>query len=465
MVEAASKYVDLIVEGASVLSMDQLGRFWPRGSIAIKDGKIIDVGTAEDIRGRFTTGENIDGTGMAVVPGFVSCHGHAAQCLLRGVAEEFPLDTWLKSTVWPLMSHAGPEETYAGARLACLEMIMSGITTFADMWRDLPATVDAVSQSGLRARLAFNMRDFDDLNALEKEWSQGAEALSLCPSSRIRYGLAPHSLYACSETLLRRVADAANKDGCHVQIHLAETQDEMLHCQQVHGMGLVDRLEKVGLLGPNLLVAHGLWLDQADCRRLAAHRVSLSLNVSSNLKLASGVPHYARFKLAGLNVGLGTDSAACNNVLDPFREMRLTAIVQRSLAQEPVPFAAYEALGLATRKGAQALGMADEIGSIEVGKCADLVMIDLHKPHIQPSNGIDRDALAELLVFAATGRDVHTVIVGGDVVMRDRKVRTLVPSDVIEDARAAVERLMARAEKGLHLVQNSALGCVRCTTR
>jgi 5-methylthioadenosine/S-adenosylhomocysteine deaminase len=437
---------DLLIEGGPLLTADREERYWPAGSVAISGAEILDVGPRDEVRRRVAPRQVLDAGRMAILPGFVSCHGHAGMTLLRGLAEDYPLEAWLRSTVWPIMRHAGPEETFAGAQLACLEMLRSGITTFADMWRDLDATADAVAKSGLRARLAFNMRDFGDSAALEAEWAQGLDALDRTPSSgRISYGLAPHSLYACSNELLRRAGEELRSRSCHLQIHLAETRAEVEDCRARHGAGPVERLAAFGLLGPGTLIAHGVWLDEADCRVLAAGGASIAHNVTSNLKLASGVAPLSRFRSAGLNFGLGTDSAASNNVLDPFREMRLAVLMQRAVAEDPSVMSAYDAIKAATIDGARALGLDALTGSLEPGKRADLVLIDLDKPHLQPLSRTDCDATSELVVFAATADDVDTVIVDGQIVMKSREVLTLAPGEVLRVARDAASRLLRAA--------------------
>jgi len=437
---------DLLIHGGPLLTMDGERRYWPCGSVALRDGEIIAVGPSSAIGEDYAADEVVEAPGMAIVPGFVSCHGHAGMSLLRGMAELYPLDRWLRTTVWPLMRHADQDDTYAGAQLACLEMLQSGITTFADMWRDLSATVEAVAGSGLRARLAFNMRDFDDPAELESEWEQGFAALDMDRrTSRIGFGLAPHSLYACSDPLLRRVSAAVADSRCHLQIHLAETAQEVRQCHERHGRGPVERLEELGLIGPDLLVAHGVWLNERDCARLAAGKASVAHNISSNVKLASGIAPLGRFRKSGLNFGLGTDSAASNNVLDPFREMRMAVLMQRDGDGQS---SAYDMLEAATRNGAAALGLAAEVGSIEAGKRADIVLVDLDKPHLQPRVMDDLDTLANLLVFAASARDVDTVIVDGRVVMRSRQVLTMNAGAVHRAALAALERLMSRASSG-----------------
>jgi 5-methylthioadenosine/S-adenosylhomocysteine deaminase len=216
-------------------------------------------------------------------------------------------------------------------------------------------------------------------------------------------------------------------------------------CRARHGAGPVERLEHFGLLSENVIVAHGVWLDDDECRRLAQAGVSLSHNVSSNLKLASGVAPLTRFRTAGLNVGLGTDSAASNNVLDPFREMRLATLMQRAVARDPGVWSAYDALEAATVRGAAALGFCAEAGSLEIGKRADIVLVDLDKPHLGPRVRDDRDALAALLVFAAAGSDVDTVIVDGRVLLQGGAPLVVDPRQAIEAARAAARRLLERA--------------------
>lgn len=378
----------------------------------------------------------------------MNCHGHTGLVLLRGLAEEFPLQPWLANTVWPVMRYAGPEETYVAARLACLEMIRSGITTFTDMWRDLPAVAKAVEESGLRARLAFNMRDFSDPALLEPEWSAGFEAIK--PPARaplVSYGLAPHSLYACSNEILRRCAETVEKIGCHLQIHIAETQLEVSESLQKNRRTPVERLDELGLLGPHTLMAHGVWMNETDCARAAKAGATVSHNITSNMKLASGIASLARFRSAGLNLALGTDSAASNNVLDPFREMRFALLAQRASTREASVLTARVVLEVATRNGARALGLADEIGSLEPGKRADIILIDLDKPHFAPARLNDADAVAASIVFCAGASDVDTVIVEGRAIMRNRDCLTLEAQIVRESVRAASERLLSRANR------------------
>jgi 5-methylthioadenosine/S-adenosylhomocysteine deaminase len=447
---SAPEQVDLLIAGGPLLTMDAAQSYWPAGAIAVRKDLIVDVGSDDAVRGRVAAARVIDARDKAILPGFVSCHGHAGMSLLRGLAEDYPLDRWLRATVWPLMQHAGAEEVYAGVCLACLEMVRSGITTFADMWRELDATVAAVQESGLRARLSFNMRDFNDPSALEPEWEEGVAALTKpAAAGPIRFGLSPHSLYACSDQLLRRAGDVLARTGCHLQIHLAETSEEVAQLHARTGARPVERLEHFGLLSPNVLIAHGVWLDEDECRRIAQAGASVAHNVSSNMKLASGIAPLTRFTATGLNVGLGTDSSASNNVLDPFREMRLATLMQRAVARDPRAWSAYAALEAATRHGATALGFGDETGSLERGKCADIVIVDLDKPHLGPRVRMDRELLANLLVFAATADDVDTVIVDGRTVVEGRVPLTFDPLRVIEAARAALRRLLARHERAV----------------
>jgi 5-methylthioadenosine/S-adenosylhomocysteine deaminase len=244
--------------------------------------------------------------------------------------------------------------------------------------------------------------------------------------------LSPHSLYACSDQLLRRAGDALQRTSCHLQIHLAETRQEVEECRARHGAGVVERLEHFGLLSGDVLIAHGVWLDHHECDRLARAGASVSHNVSSNMKLASGVAPLTRFNAAGLNVGLGTDSAASNNVLDPFREMRLATLMQRAVAHDPGAWSAYAALEAATLRGAKALGFGSEVGSLEPGK-------------LGPRVRTDREALASLLVFAATADDVDSVIVDGQFLLEARIPVRAEPTTVLANARDATRRLLLRA--------------------
>lgn len=437
---------DLLVAGGPLLAMDSAGSFFSDGAVAISDGSIIAVGHRKAVAAAVAADEVIDARGKAILPGFVNSHSHAGMVLLRGLAESYPLQRWLTGCVWPVMKFAGPEETYAGARLACLEMIRSGITTFTDMWRDLSATAEAVEESGLRARLSFNMRDFSDPALLDSEWECGFKALgNTQPTSLITYGLSPHSLYACSTDLLRRCAKAVASVGCHLQIHLAETKTEVEECLSTYGCTPVERLEDLGLLGPRSLLAHGVWFSEADCIRAAKAGAVVAHNITSNLKLASGLLPLLRFQSAALRVALGTDSAASNNVLDMFREMKYAALLQRAFHRDATLWPVRSVLEAATRNGAVALGLADQIGSLEIGKRADLILISLDRPHLAIGRPRNAEELARKIVFSATAADVDTSIVEGRILMLHRQVISLDVKSVCEKAGIASQRLLDRA--------------------
>ncbi|HWF40358.1 MAG TPA: amidohydrolase [Candidatus Acidoferrales bacterium] len=439
--------VDLLVAGGPLLTMDSAGSFFSDGAVAISHGSIVAVGHREAVAAAVAADEMIDARGKAILPGFVNSHSHAGMVLLRGLAETYPLQRWLTGCVWPVMKFAGPEETYAGVRLACLEMIRAGITTFTDMWRDLPATAQAVEESGLRARLAFNMRDFPDPALLDSEWECGFAALSTFhPTPLISYGLSPHSLYACSTDLLQRCAETVTDLRCHLQIHLAETEIEVNECQSAYGCTPVERLDEIGLLGPRSLLAHGIWFSETDCIRAAKAGAVVAHNITSNLKLASGLLPLLRFQSAGLTVALGTDSAASNNVLDIFREMKHAALLQRAFHHDATLWPALSVLEAATRNGASALGLADQIGSLETGKRADLILINLDRPHLAIGRPRNAEELAGKVVFSATAADVDTTIVEGRVLMLHREVISLETKSVCEKARIASRRLLDRAQ-------------------
>jgi 5-methylthioadenosine/S-adenosylhomocysteine deaminase len=292
------------------------------------------------------------------------------------------------------------------------------------------------------------MRDFSDPAQLESEWGAGIDAIKTpVRTPLISHGLAPHSLYACSDEILQRCAETVEKIGCHLQIHIAETLLEVSESLQKHKRTPVERLDELGLLGPHTLMAHGVWMNETDCARAAKAGATVSHNVTSNMKLASGIAPLVRFRSAGLSVALGTDSAASNNVLDPFREMKFALLAQRASTGDAAAFTPRMALEAATRSGAHALGMADEIGSLEPGKRADIILIDLDKPHFAPTRLNDADALATAIVFCAGASDVDTVIVGGRMIMRNRGVFTLEAHVVLESARTASQRMLSRANR------------------
>jgi 5-methylthioadenosine/S-adenosylhomocysteine deaminase len=357
----------------------------------------------------------IDGRFYAALPGFVNTHTHAAMTLLRSYADDMELGPWLSERIWPAEAKITPEDVYWGTKLACLEMIRSGTTAFNDMYFHMDQAAKAVEEMGLRAVLAEGFIDLGDAKAGEAEIEKTrrvTERIAATGSDRVRPAWGPHAIYTVSEGSLRALRALADETGWPIHMHLSETRREVEECVAKHGKRPVHYLGEMGLLGDDVLFAHGVWLERDEIRRLAEAGCTISHNPISNMKLAVGrVMPFANLRAAGVAVALGTDGCASNNNLDMFATMKAATLLQKHTARDPTVLPAPEALDLATRVGAEALGF--DAGVLAPGKLADIVLLDLRHPQMTPLHD-----LAANVVYAATPACVDTVICDGRVLMR-----------------------------------------------
>ncbi len=412
-----------------------------RGYVAVSEGRIVGVGRVESMP-TYSAEEVIDARGMAALPGLINAHTHVPMTILRGVAQDRPLKEWLQE-IWEFEAKMGREEVLAGARLGVLEIMLSGTTTFADMYFHEDAVAQAVLEAGIRAVLSYGMIDMRDWVRDEtktEEELKGAERFfsewHMAEEGRIRVSLGPHATYTCSAELLKRSAEAARSRGLILHTHLSETREEVEEVRRRIGLSPPEYLEELGVLGSNVLAAHGVWLEEGEMDVLARRGASVVHCPASNLKLASGIAPVPEMLRRGVNVALGTDGPASNDTLDMFREMRLAAILHRGASLDPTALKAWDVLRMATINGAKALGLENEVGSLEVGKRADLILVDLRRPHLATS----RD-LVSSLVFSASSADVDTVMVDGRVVVRHGEPTTLDRQEVVARAVEAAQRL------------------------
>ncbi len=433
--------VDLLVLASAVIPVDPPGLVIRDGYVAVEGGRIVSIGRRSSMP-PVSAGEVVEGRGMVALPGLVNAHTHVAMTLLRGLASDRPLDEWLRE-IWRVEAKMGPEEVLDGARLGILEMLLSGTTTFSDMYFHEDSVARAALESGVRAVLSYGMidapgweRDPDRTVKELREAERFIEDWHMAGAGRIRAAVGPHAPYTCSEELLRASAELARSRGLRLHIHLSETRREVEELREIAGEGPPSYLDSLGVLGPNVLAAHGVWLDREEISLLASKGASVVHCPASNLKLASGIAPVADMLREGVNVALGTDGPASNDSLDMFREMRLAALLQRGSRLDPRALTSWDVLRMATVNGARALGLADEIGTLEAGKRADLILVDLRKPHLSTH----RDPVPAL-VFSATGDDVDTVIIEGRVIVRARRVMTMDAEEVVERASRAATRL------------------------
>ncbi|WP_049984460.1 amidohydrolase [Halorubrum sp. BV1] len=388
--------------------------------------------------------ETLDASGSLVIPGLVNAHTHVAMTLLRGYADDKPLDPWLREDIWPAEAALTPNDIEAGAELGVLEMIMSGTTAFADMYFAMDRVADVVDRAGLRARLGHGAvtvgKDDADARADVEESVVVARDLDGTANGRIRTAFMPHSLTTVGEEHLREGVAAAREAGIPVHLHANETADEVDPIVEERGERPIAYADDIGALGANDFFAHGVHLDVGEIDRLAEAGTAIVHCPASNMKLASGMAPVQRLREAGVTVALGTDGAASNNDLDVFDEMRDAAMLGKLAADDASAVPAEAAVEMATAAGADALGLPG--GRIEPGAAADLAVVDLDAPHLTPVH----DPVSHL-AYAARGSDVRHTVCDGTILMRDRDVLTLDADEVRARAADAARDLIDRVER------------------
>lgn len=413
--------MNMLIRNVHVITMDDDDRLYPEGCIAIKGDTIAYVGDEENLPSGFMPDEVIEGRDMLALPGFVNAHTHSAMSLFRGYANDTPLMDWLAQKIWPLEDRLQPEDAYWLSMLSIAEMLMSGVTAFADMYMFMEQTAKAVEHSGIRAVLARGLQGPDSRSEqrimenrrLWEEWHGRAE-------DRIRVMVGPHAIYTCDGRYLRRCMDLAEQLGVGLHIHLAETRAEVEEALKKYGKTPVEYLESLGFFNLPVLAAHCVHLTDRDVDILKEHDVQVAHCPVSNLKLGSGIARVSLLLEKGINVGLGTDSAASNNSLSVMREMTVAALLGKGINEDPTVIPAGQALKMATICGARAIGWGREIGSLEPGKKADVILVRFDAPHYHPG----ADPVTHM-VYSGRDGDVDTVIVNGRVLMWGRHLTTV----------------------------------------
>jgi 5-methylthioadenosine/S-adenosylhomocysteine deaminase len=438
----------LIIKDATIITLDAANRVI-EGSVAIDQGRIVAVEPSATAKFDFAFDDVIDGRGCALLPGFIQTHIHLCQTLFRGAADDLELIDWLKRRVWPMEAAHTQESLYASARLGIAELIKGGTTCALTMEtvNHTDSVFRAVEESGFRATVGKCMMDHgDDVpEALSEETEDSiAESIDLLErwngqsGGRIRYCFAPRFALSCTRKLLEQVSRLAREHGVLIHTHASENRDEIAMVERATGKRNIEYLRDVGLTAPHVVLAHCVHLDDAEMEIMRSTGTHVAHCPSSNLKLASGIARVAEMLDLGVSVSLGADGAPCNNRLDMFTEMRAAALLQKVLrGSRALP--ALTALRMATTGGARALGLADQIGSVEIGKRADLQLINLDRLHATP-----RPDPISTIFYAAEASDVESVIIDGRIVMRDRNLITLKEHDVIAEAIDQSQRLMLR---------------------
>ncbi len=413
-------------------------------AIAIRDGKIVAILPAAAATATCTATQVIDYPQHALLPGFINAHTHAAMNLLKGIADDLPLDSWLQDHIWPAEARWLSESFVRdGSNLAIAEMIRSGTTTFNDMYLFPDIAAECAARAGIRAAIGIVVIDFPTPWARDAdEYLSKGLALrdSLKGDALITIQLAPHAPYTVADGPLAQVATLANELDLPVHIHLHETEAEVAQAIRQGGMRPIQRLHKLGLLGPNLLAVHMTALDDDDIALAAEYNINVVHCPESNLKLASGICSVTQLQDAGINVALGTDGAASNNDLDMLGEMRTAALLAKGTSGDASRMTAHEALEMATINGARALGIGDRCGSLEAGKAADLIAIDMDTiettPHYDPVSA---------LVYSCSRNQISDSWVGGRQLMKNRLLTTLDEAELLQAARQWQQRISTPA--------------------
>ena len=431
---------DLLLTNAHVLTMDERFTVWNPGSVAISAGAIVDVGA---IDARYAAADTVDCRGRVVMPGLINAHTHAPMTLLRGLADDLRLDVWLMGYMMPVeREFVTPEFVALGTQLACAEMIRSGTTCFADMYYFEEAVAVAAAAAGMRALCAQTVLKFPapDAASFEDSLARARDFIARWQSHPLIVPApAPHAPYTCTVEILRACAELAVEFSVPLHTHLAETTFEVEQSRREHGMPVVPWVSKQRLFDARVLAAHCVHVDEGEMTALKKAGAGVAHNPTSNLKLGSGIAPVVKMLERGVMVGIGTDGTASNNDLDMFEEMRLAALLAKGTSGDPTALPARQAVAMATRIGALATHFGELTGSLEPGKRADLIVVDLDHVHNTPRFARDPNAVYSQLVYAGKASDVVDVMCDGRWLMRDRRLLTL-----DEEALAAAARGVAR---------------------
>lgn len=438
----------LLIRGGTVLTMDDAYSV-VTGDVAVRDGRIVSVGPSPTpSAGPFDS--VIDASGCLVLPGFVQTHIHLCQTIFRGYADDLALIDWLRTRVWPMEAAHTPASLRASARLAACELLATGTTTVLTMEtvHDTDVVFETIAGTGMRAVIGKCMMDADaavPARLLEPTRASIDESLAIArrwhgsANGRLRAAFAPRFAVSCSRDLLEEVGTLSAREGALVHTHASEQRAEIAIVEARTGRRNIQYFADLGLASERLCVAHCVWVDEQEQAILAERQVKVSHCPSSNLKLGSGLAPVPELRARGVSVSLGADGAACNNRLDMFEEMRLAAVLQ-AVRHEPGVLRARDVVWMATREGARALGLEAEIGSLEAGKRADVIVVGLDRPHLAP--GPDPYST---LVYAARGTDVRATIVDGEVLVRNAAPVHLDPAAIAAEAREQARHLATRA--------------------
>src|SRR6266498_2088468 len=439
--------VDTIFTNALILTMDEAFTQYSPGAVAVKGDSIVAVGIGDEIKKEYSANETIDCSRKILMPGLINAHTHAPMTLLRGLADDLRLDVWLMGYMMPVeREFVSPEFVRLGTLLACAEQIRSGVTTFNDMYYFEEDVAKATADVGMRAVCGQTVMKFPTPDAASYE-----DSLQMARDFIQRWkghplivpAIAPHAPYTCTAEILRATAELAREFDVPLHTHIAETSFEVENMRNEHGIPVVPYVKKQGLFEAKVIAAHCVHIDTGEIRTLTHARAGIAHNPSSNLKLASGFAPVVKMLESGLNVGIGTDGPASNNDLDMFEEVRLASFVAKAVTNDPTSLPASQALLMATRLGARALHIGHLTGSVEAGKRADLILVDVSPLHNAPSFKRAADNAYAQIVYASKSTDVTDVMVNGKWLMRDHQLLTLKEDELLLQAAEVAKKIDA----------------------
>ena len=445
--EAPADPIDLIIMGDYVVSMDASASVYENGAVAVDDGLILAVGPADEITAAYSATETLAGENRIVMPGLINGHSHAAMTLLRGVADDLALMDWLTNYIFPAeVQFVDSEFVRIGTELACWEMIRGGTTTFVDMYYFPDTVAEVVDSCGMRAMVSatvIDQRSPDAENASDSI-NKGIAFIERWKgkNSRITPIFGPHANYTLNAEQLRATRAAAMEHDVSISIHMSESPFELQYSKDTFGMTSIELYESIGFLDGPTIAAHVVWPTDAEIPILVERQVGVIHNPTSNMKIASGIAPIAEMLQAGVRVGLGTDGAASNNDLDMWEEMRLAALLQKVDRMDPTVMSAPTVLTMATSGGALAVGLGDTIGSIEVGKRADVIQVAFDDVHHVPTYDI-----ISHLVYVTDEQDVASVVVDGKVLMKEHEMLTIDTERVRAEANALAAKIQAALDE------------------
>ena len=441
----SSEY-DIIITNGHILTLNEEMKTFTKGFVLIKDSKIADIGSMkkyDEEYQKLDAKEVINAREKIVIPGFVNAHNHFAMTLFRGIADDLPLNEWLSNYIWPLEANLLAEDCYIGTMLAAIEMIRGGTTSACDMYFHEDHSLNALEKIGFRGILGHGMLDFGNEEKREQEVIETKKLIDLVNNKAKLCSviISPHAPNTCSSELLLEAKKLSDEYNLPLQIHLAETQEEVKEIKSKFKTSPTQYLNDIGFLCKQLVAAHGIWLEDEDYKILQQNNVKVAHNPTSNLKLGSGILDYVNYMKNDIILALGTDGASSNNNLSMIEELRLASFIHKGKNLNPEILPATDALKMATLNGAQALGLSNEIGSLSIGKKADIAIIDKIAPNSYPPHNP-----YSMIAYSIDDSNVASTIIDGKLIMKDRIFTTIDVSEILTEAKDALINLLDRAK-------------------